>query len=57
MSIRLLSNITDTAVITGTIGGYLADVLPTWAAAVVFIYGLTRIYEWARVAVWNRPPR
>ncbi len=57
MSIRLISNITDTAVITGTIGGYLADVLPTWAAAVVFLYGLTRIYEWARVAIWNRPPR
>ena len=57
MTIRLISNIADATVIGGTIGGYLANVLPTWAAAVVFIYGLTRIFEWARVAIWQRPPR
>ncbi len=57
MTLRLISNITDATVITGTIGGYLADVLPTWAAGVALIYGLTRIFEWVRVAIWKRPPR
>ncbi len=57
MTLRLISNATDATVITGTIGGYLVDVLPTWAAAVAILYGLTRIYEWARVAIWKRPRR
>jgi hypothetical protein len=53
----VILKLVDATVITGTITGYLADALPTWAAAAGLIYMLTRIYEWARVAIWKKPPR
>ena len=37
--------------------GTLAEILPPIAAALAIIWTLIRIYEWARVAIWKRPPR
>lgn len=53
----MILKLVDGTIIFGAISGYLADALPPLAAAAGFIYMLTRIYEWARVAIWKKPPR
>ncbi len=55
MTLRIIYAATDTAVITGAVGGYLADMLPTWAAAAALIYSVMLIGEW--LGFWHRPKR
>ncbi len=55
MTLRLISNVTDATVITGTIGGYLVDMLPTWAAAAALLLALIRIGQ--ALGLWKRPPQ
>ncbi len=51
--------ITDTAdVVAGVVViGALAKWLPPIAAFLSVVWLAIRIGEWARVAIWNRPPR
>lgn len=45
----------DAAAVTGAIGSY-ASWLPEVAALFAIIWTAIRIYEWARVRVFNLPP-
>ena len=37
--------------------GAISNVLPTIAAMLAIIWTVIRIYEWARVAIFNKPVR
>lgn len=55
MTLRLIYNATDATVIFGAVGGWMADALPTWAAAVAIIYTVMLAGEW--LGLWTRPRR
>ncbi len=55
MTLRLLYATTDATVIAGAVGGYLADMLPTWAAGAALIYSAMLIGEW--LGFWKRPSK
>jgi len=40
-----------------TVVGTLADLLPSVAALLAIVWGIIRIYEWARIALLGKPPR
>lgn len=53
MTLRLIYAATDTTVIAGAVGGYLADMLPTWAAGAALFYTVMLVGEW--FGLWRRP--
>ena len=56
MTIKALTDIADVtagALVIGT----LAKWLPPIAAAFTVLWIGIRVYEWARVVIWKRPPR
>ena len=56
MPVKIVSDIADiTAGIV--VVGALVQWLPPMAAFLSIIWLVIRIGEWARVAIWNRPPR
>ncbi len=56
MTLKIIGNVTDLTALGVVVGSYTAA-LPDIAAGVAIIWGGIRIYEWARVAIWRRPPR
>ncbi len=56
MSIKAIADAVDVTAGLLVIGA-LAKWLPPIAAFLSIIWLVIRIGEWARVAIWNRPPR
>ena len=57
MSVKaLLGNIGDVSAGAIALGAFL-KMLPPLAAFLSIVYLLIRIGEWARVVVWDKPPR
>ncbi len=56
MTLKVITDAGDVAAGAVVIGA-LVKWLPPIAAFLSIIWLLIRIGEWARVAVWNRPPR
>ncbi len=52
-----LTKETFDVIAAGTAIGTVAEVLPPLAAGFAIIWTTIRIYEWARVAIWKKPPR
>ena len=55
MTFRIIYATTDATVIAGAVGGYVTDMLPTWAAAASLIYLVMLIGEF--FGLWRRPKR